>query len=396
MKLRSFDGISMEGKKVLVRVDFNVPIKNGNVVDDTRIRAHIETIALLKASGAAVVLLSHLGRPKGIRVDELSLAPIAVSIRDLTGWDIKFISDCIGEEVRSAVENMRPGEVTLLENTRFYPEEEKNDNEFSKNLAEPFDLFVMDAFSASHRAHASTQGVTAFLPSFAGKVMEREVSFLGAVRDFPREPLVLILGGAKVSDKIKIIRYMLPKSSHILIGGAMAFPFLKASGYGTGRSFNEEGTENTAAELLISARKSGVEVILPVDVVVSDSSLNGSSSFTVKAGDIPHDLMGLDIGPETTILFSRAMKKANTILWNGPLGVFENSPFGEGTRLIGEAVSRKTAEGAVTVLGGGDTAAAANLLGFSAGISHVSTGGGATLEFFEGLDLPGIAPLIVG
>ncbi|MDO9507718.1 MAG: phosphoglycerate kinase, partial [Thermovirgaceae bacterium] len=260
----------------------------------------------------------------------------------------------------------------------------------------PFDMFVMDAFSTSHRAHASTQGVTAFLPSFAGKVMEREVSILGSVREFPKEPMVLILGGAKVSEKIRIIRYMLKKLSHILIGGAMAFPFLKASGYGIGRSFCEEGTERTATALLVAAKRAGVEVVLPVDVVVSDSPSNGSGAFSVKAGEIPAGFMGLDIGPETVDLFSKALGKANTILWNGPLGVFETSPFEEGTRLIGEAVSRRTSEGAVTVLGGGDTAAAANSLGFSGGIFHISTGGGATLEFFEGLDLPGITPLLVG
>lgn len=395
MKLRSFDGLPLEGKKVLVRVDFNVPMKNGIVEDDTRIRAHIETISSLKKAGAAVTLVSHLGRPGGKIDNGLSLSPIAGSLSVLAGWNVRFLDECVGDKVASAVASMKPGDITLLENIRFYPEEEANDPVFSEKLAKPFDLFVMDAFSASHRAHASTQGVTAFLPSFAGKVMENEVSILGSVRESPKKPLVLILGGAKVSDKIKIIRYMLEKSSSILIGGAMAFPFLKASGCDIGRSFCEEGAEEIAFEVLEAAKKTAVNVVLPADLVVSDSPENASVAYTVRVDEIPGNMMGLDVGPLTTRAFSKALENANTVLWNGPLGVFETSPFDKGTRAIGEIVCKKTSMGAVTVLGGGDTAAAANRLGFSSGVFHISTGGGATLEFFEGRALPGITPLLL-
>lgn len=394
MKLRSFDGLSLRGKKVLVRVDFNVPMHNGKVEDDTRIRAHLETLKPLREAGAAMTLVSHLGRPKGKRNEAFTLAPIVDTLRDLTGWNVNFLGECVGEEVSLSVDAMKPGEVTLLENIRFYPGEEANDPVFSKELATPFDIFVMDAFSASHRAHASTQGVTAFLPSFAGKVMEKEVYILGSVRESPKEPLVLILGGAKVSDKIGIIRYMLEKTSHILIGGAMAFPFLKASGKKIGRSFCEEGTEGKALELLQAAKTTGVKIVLPEDCVVSDSLNNASNSYTVKVDDIPDEAMGFDIGPLTTNTFLNNLQNASTVLWNGPLGVFETDPFCKGTKLIGQKLCNMTAQGAVTVIGGGDTAAAANRLGFSDGIFHISTGGGATLEFFEGKELPGITPLL--
>ncbi len=395
MKLRSFKGLPLRGKKVLVRVDFNVPMENGRVVDDTRIRAHLETLFLLKEAGAALTLVSHLGRPKGKREGSLSLLPVAEALRGLTEWDVKFIDECIGDKVACAVGAMQPGDITLLENIRFYPGEEANDPVFSEELAKPFDIFVMDAFSASHRAHSSTQGVTAFIPSFAGKVMEEEVSILGSVRESPKKPLVLILGGAKVSDKIKIIRHMFKKTSHILIGGAMAFPFLKASGYDIGMSFCEEGTEQIASDLLEAAKKAGVEIVLPEDVVISESLKHASDAYTTGVDKIPHGMMGFDIGHLTIEAFSKVLEKANTVLWNGPLGVFETSPFGEGTRIIGEILCARTSQGAVTVLGGGDTAAAANTLGFSSGISHISTGGGATLEFFEGRELPGITPLLL-
>lgn len=394
IKLRSFDSLSLRGKKILVRVDFNVPMKNGRVEDDMRIRTHLETLSSLKEAGAALVLVSHLGRPKGKRDRSLSLSPVVTSLCELTGWDVRFLDECVGERVTSSVELMQPGDIILLENIRFYPEEEANDPVFSEKLAAPFDFFVMDAFSASHRAHASTQGVTAFLPSFAGKAMEKEVAILSSVRESPSKPFVLILGGAKVSDKIRIIYYMLEKTSHILIGGAMAFPFLKASGYDIGRSFCEEGSVEVASDLLETAKNTGVKIILPEDVVVSDSLENVSGAYTVKVDEIPHNMMGFDIGSLTLDVFSISLENANTVLWNGPLGVFETVPFDIGTRIMGEIICKKTAQGAVTVLGGGDTAAAANRLGFSSGIFHISTGGGATLEFFEGRELPGIMPLI--
>lgn len=394
MKLRTLDGLSLKGRKVLVRVDFNVPMKNREVKDVTRIKAHLETISLLKEAGAAITLVSHLGRPKGKHVDDLSLKPVAEVLRNMTGWEVDFIGECTGSKVSDHVSSMNAGQILLLENIRFCPEEETNEDSFSKTLAEPFDLFVMDAFSASHRAHASTEGVTRYLRSFAGKVMEREVGILGSIIESPKEPLVLIMGGAKVSDKINFFRFMIEKANIFLVGGAMAFPFLKASGYEVGSSFCEEGTEEIACNILKYVRMAGKKILLPSDVVVSDSISNASGSRVVKLGNIPEDLMGLDIGPETTANFISALKGAETILWNGPMGVFETDPFGEGTRHIGEAVCRRTEQGALTVIGGGDTAAAANVLGFSGGVSHVSTGGGATLEFFEGTVLPGIKPLL--
>lgn len=394
MNLRTFEGLPLKGRKVLVRVDFNVPLLEGRVADDTRIMAHLQTIKLLRDGEAKIVLVSHLGRPKGKREGALSLKPVADFLCSLTGWNVHFIDYCIGEIVSSAVDKMLPGDIALMENVRFYKEEEDNDKDFSREMAKPFDLFVMDAFSASHRAHASTRGIMDFLPSFAGKVMEKEVAILGSVREKPVRPLVLILGGAKVSDKIRIISYMLSKSSHIIIGGAMAFPFLKASGYGIGGSFCEEGTEDVASGILADAKKAGVEIFLPLDFIVSDSKHSSSKAATVRIGEIPADRMGLDVGPLTVASFTSVLKQAKTVIWNGPLGVFEYPPFSEGTRSIGLEVSRITAEGAITVLGGGDTAAAANTLGFSDGIFHISTGGGATLEFLEGRDLPGITPLL--
>lgn len=394
MRLRTLEGVSLKDRKVLVRVDFNVPMENRKVKDVTRIKAHLETISLLKEGGAAVTLVSHLGRPKGKYVEALSLKPVADVLCSMTGWEVEFIRECTGDKVSAHVSAMKGGEILLLENIRFYPEEEANIASFSKKMAEPFDFFVMDAFSASHRAHASTEGVTHYLRSFAGKVMEKEVAILGSIIESPKTPLVLIMGGAKVTDKINFFRFMIEKANILLVGGAMAFPFLKASGYEVGNSFCEEGTEDIAREIIKDVKLAGKSLFLPSDIVVSDSISNSSGCRVVKVGDIPQDMMGLDIGPETTENFSRALENAKTILWNGPMGVFETEPFGQGTKHIGEAVSRRTEQGVLTVIGGGDTAAAANVLGFASGVSHVSTGGGATLEFFEGSILPGIKPLL--
>ncbi len=394
MELRTIESNKLKGKKVLVRVDFNVPMDEGRVADDTRIRAHLKTLELLRRSGARIALVSHLGRPGGKVSPGLSLFPVARSLEDLTGWRIFFCEDCVGDKISATIGSMGEGQICLLENVRFHPEEEANDPVFARKLGKPFDVFVMDAFSAAHRGHASTEGVTRFLPSFAGKLMEKEVSVLSAVKENPKRPMVLILGGAKVSDKIGFIRNMLEKADVMLIGGAMAFPFLKASGVNVGKSFCEKGTETVALEIMKTANMTGVRILLPLDLVASTSLENDPKKMLVRSDAIPEDMMGLDIGPETAGLFSAEVLKGETILWNGPLGLFEREPFGEGTQMVGLSVVERTSEGALSVLGGGDTAAAANLLGFAKGIYHISTGGGATLEFFEGKGLPGITPLL--
>ena len=375
-------------------MDFNVPMDEGRVADDTRIRAHLKTLELLRRSGARIALVSHLGRPGGKVSPGLSLFPVARSLEDLTGWRIFFCEECVGDKISATIGSMGEGQICLLENVRFHPEEEANDPVFARKLGKPFDVFVMDAFSAAHRGHASTEGVTRFLPSFAGKLMEKEVSVLSAVKENPKRPMVLILGGAKVSDKIGFIRNMLEKADVMLIGGAMAFPFLKASGVNVGKSFCEKGTETVALEIMKTANMTGVRILLPLDLVASTSLENDPKKMLVRSDAIPEDMMGLDIGPETAGLFSAEVLKGETILWNGPLGLFEREPFGEGTQMVGLSVVERTSEGALSVLGGGDTAAAANLLGFAKGIYHISTGGGATLEFFEGKGLPGITPLL--
>ncbi len=395
MRLKTIEDCSFRGKNVLVRVDLNVPMEGGKVTDDTRIRAHLDTLGILRQGGARVALASHLGRPKGKVAADLSLFPVSQALGALLGCEVPFCEDCVGEKVSARVGSMGDGDVCLLENLRFYPGEEANDPAFAGELAEPFDLFVMDAFSAAHRAHASTVGVTRFLPSCAGKLMEKEVSVLSRVMECPKKPMVIILGGAKVSDKIGFIRSMLEKGDIMLIGGAMAFPFLKAMGKSIGGSFCEEGTEAVAAEILETAKKTCIKIILPVDLLAPREKGDDSEIEVVRADSIPKDSKGFDIGPETVALFNEEIQKAGTILWNGPLGLFERKPFGEGTQLVGLSVADRTAEGAVSVLGGGDTAAAANMLGFAQGISHISTGGGATLEFFEKKGLPGITPLLM-
>ncbi|HQL03255.1 MAG: phosphoglycerate kinase [Synergistales bacterium] len=395
MRLKTIEDCSFRGKNVLVRVDLNVPMEDAKVTDDTRIRAHLDTLDILRRGGARVALASHLGRPKGKVAAGLSLFPVSQALGALLGCEVPFCEDCVGEKVSARVASMGDGDVCLLENLRFYLGEEANDPVFAGELAGPFDLFVMDAFSAAHRAHASTVGVTRFLPSCAGKLMEKEVTVLSRVMKDPRKPMVIILGGAKVSDKIGFIRSMLEKGDVMLIGGAMAFPFLKAMGKSIGDSFCEEGTEAVASEILETAKRTCIKIILPVDLLAPREKGDDSEIEVVRADSIPKDSKGFDIGPETVALFTEEIQKAGTILWNGPLGLFERKLFGEGTRLVGLSVADRTAEGAVSVLGGGDTAAAANMLGFAQGISHISTGGGATLEFFEKKGLPGITPLLM-
>ena len=395
MRLKTFSPSDVAGKKVLVRVDFNVPLADGRVSDDTRIKAHLPTLTALRDAGAKVALVSHLGRPKGTVNLKYTLEPVGEELAKLTGWPVRFVSDCIGEKVDEAVADWKDGEVLLLENVRFHPEEEKNDMEFAKKLVKNFDVFVMDAFSAAHRAHASTRAAAELIPSFSGKLIDREITMLSAARDEPKKPFVLILGGAKVSDKIAVVENMLKKADTILIGGGMAFTFLKAQGLEIGKSLCETEKLDFAAKMLEEAKALGVKILLPVDAVVAPEFKADAPAKAVKADAIPQDEMGLDIGPETAELFAKEILAAKTVLWNGPMGVFEMPAFAKGTEAVAKALAGATANGALTVVGGGDSAAAIALFKMEDKVSHVSTGGGASLEFFEGKSLPGIEPYVV-
>ena len=395
MRLKTFSPSDVAGKKVLVRVDFNVPLADGRVGDDTRIKAHLPTLTALRDAGAKIALVSHLGRPKGTVNLKYTLEPVGEELAKLTGWPVRFVSDCIGEKVDEAVADWKDGEVLLLENVRFHPEEEKNDMEFAKKLVKDFDVFVMDAFSAAHRAHASTRAAAELIPSFSGKLIDREITMLSAARDEPKKPFVLILGGAKVSDKIAVVENMLKKADTILIGGGMAFTFLKAQGLEIGKSLCETEKLDFAAKMLEEAKALGVKILLPVDAVVAPEFKADAPAKTVKSDAIPQDEMGLDIGPETAELFTNEILAAKTVLWNGPMGVFEMPAFAKGTEAVAKALAGATEKGALTVVGGGDSAAAIALFKMEDKVSHVSTGGGASLEFFEGKSLPGIEPYVV-
>lgn len=396
MKLKTFTAEDVAGRNVLARVDFNVPLTEKNeVADDTRLRAHLPLIEALRSAGARVALCSHLGRPKGTRNAKYSLLPAARELSGLLGIPVPLAGDCIGEAAREALAALEPGGVTVLENLRFHPEEEQNDKNFAASLASGFDAFVMDAFSAAHRAHASTRAIVDFLPSYAGPLLLREIEALSAARDDPKKPYALILGGAKVSDKIAVIDNMLDIVDTILIGGGMAFTFLKACGHEIGRSLCEEEKLEFAGSMLELARKKGVKILLPEDVVVADAISDGAQADIVPADSIPADKLGLDIGPKAGEAFCAALDHARTVLWNGPMGVFEVSAFAGGTRAIAQKLAEITSAGAFTVVGGGDSAAAVALLGFQDKVSHVSTGGGASLEFFEGKTLPGVEPYII-
>lgn len=397
MRLRALAeyGGGLQGKRVLLRADLNVPMEEGRVTDDTRLLAHLPVLNDLRARGARIALCSHLGRPKGKRVAEFSLLPVAQRLSEITGWPVSFAEDCQGSVVASALERLEAGGIVVLENLRFHQEEEKNDPVFSESLASGFDLFVMDAFSAAHRAHASTCGVTDFLPSVAGPLLVREVEALSQVRDAPSFPYVLILGGAKVSDKIGVIENLLEKVDAVLVGGGMAFTFLEAMGLSIGRSLCEKEKLSFAAEMVAKAKERGVSLLLPEDVVVAEEFSAQARSWTVSVDEMPENAMGLDIGPATAQRFAETLRGAKTVLWNGPMGVFEMEPFAEGTRSLCEVLGDVTSQGGFTVIGGGDTAAAVNRLGFGDRVSHVSTGGGASLEFFEGKLLPGIEPFLL-
>jgi phosphoglycerate kinase len=406
MSKKTIRDIEIEGRRVFIRVDFNVPIKNGVIEDDTRIRAALPTINLAVSAGAKVTLASHLGRPikdkkkaeeKGMPYDvaKYSLAPVASYLNDELGLAVDFVSDCVGDEVEARAAAMKAGEILLLENLRLHAGEEKNDADFAGRLAGLADVYVNDAFGTAHRAHASTEGITHLLsPCVAGLLMEKELNFLGKALDNPERPFVAILGGAKVSDKIPVIDSLIDRRvDKLLIGGAMAYTFFKAQGFTIGKSLVEDDMLAKAAEIEESAKQAGVELILPTDHQVVDSFDPLNSRKTIPVAFTNAGLVGLDIGIETAAIFSEALKGAKTILWNGPMGMFEEKPFDEGTIAIAQAVAEATERGATSIVGGGDSVAAINQAGLADKISHISTGGGATLVFLAGDELPGVAAL---
>jgi phosphoglycerate kinase len=390
----SLSAADLTGKRVLVRADFNVPVDdNGKITDDTRIRAALPTIKDLTGKGAIVILCSHFGRPKGVD-EKLRLTPVAVRLAELLGQDVLKCHDCIGAEVAAQVGAMTNGQVALLENVRFYPEEEKNDPEFAKKLASIADVYVNDAFGTAHRAHASTEGVTKYLqPAVAGYLIESELKYLQTAIESPQRPLAAIVGGSKVSSKIGVIETLLDKCDKLFLGGGMIFTFYKARGLNVGKSLVEEDKLELARALEAKAKAQGVQLILPTDVVVADNFSPDANAQTVDINNIPDGWMGLDIGPDSIKAFQAALADCKSVIWNGPMGVFEFDKFAAGTEAVAHTLAEISAQGAITIIGGGDSVAAVEKVGLADQMSHISTGGGASLELLEGKVLPGIAAL---
>jgi phosphoglycerate kinase len=387
----SVDQLDLAGKRVFLRVDLNVPLEDGRVAEDTRIRAVVPTIEHCLKAGASVILTSHLGRPKGTVDPRYSLKPVAARLEDLLGRPVSLLPDCVGPEVEAAAAALKPGQTVLLENLRFHPGEEANDPDFARRLAALGDVYVNDAFAAAHRAHASTEGITHFLqPAAAGLLMARELEALGRIFERPERPVAAVLGGAKVSDKLSLVEHLLARVDTLLIGGGMAFTFLAALGYGVGRSLLEADRLEAARAILGRARSLGVRVRLPVDVVVARAPDSPEDIRTVGVREVPDELMGLDVGPLTVAQFGAALQRTKTVVWNGPLGVFEKPAFAAGTLGVARAVAGC---GAFSVIGGGDTIAAVRQAGVTDRIGYISTAGGAFLEFLEGRTLPGVAAL---
>ncbi|WP_194972353.1 phosphoglycerate kinase [Aquiflexum lacus] len=395
-RIKSVDNLDFNGKKALVRVDFNVPLdEHQNVSDDTRISAAIPTIQKILNDGGSVILMSHLGRPKDGPTDKYSLKHVINNLQKLLGSSVKFAPDCIGQEAKNLAAGLKPGEVLLLENLRFYKEEEKGDEEFAKKLAALGDVYVNDAFGTAHRAHASTAVIAQYFDTTAsGYLLKSELENADKVLENPEKPYTAIMGGAKISDKILIIERLLEKVDNLIIGGGMSYTFSKAKGGKIGDSLCEEDKLDFVMELMNKAEEKGVKIILPLDTVTSKAFANDAEQGLSKAGEIPDGWMGLDIGPETRKLFSDVIKSSKTILWNGPMGVFEMSSFVNGTIAVAEAIAEATEGGAFSLIGGGDSAAAVNKFGFGDKVSYVSTGGGALLEHMEGKVLPGVAALM--
>ena len=390
--IKTIDELDAAGKRALVRVDFNVPVKDGAVADDTRIRAALPTIEKLVAQGARVVLMSHLGRPAGEGFEEaFTLRPAAQKLSELLGKPVVFATDTVGDDARAKAASLRDGDVLVLENLRFDKREKKNDPAFCEELAALGDVYVNDAFGTAHRVHASTAGVAALLPAYAGHLMQREVSTLSGMLEAPRRPFAAILGGSKVSDKIKVIDALMDTCDTLIIGGGMCFTFLLAQGKQVGTSLKEDDWVERAAAMIEKAEARGVKLLLPVDVVVADRFAEDAETLTVSADDIPGDMMGLDIGPETAKLYADAVAEAQTVFWNGPMGVFEMQPFEAGTKAVAEAVAANA--DADTVIGGGDSVAAVNKFDLADKMTFISTGGGASMELVQGEALPGVEAL---
>ena len=394
MNKKTIRDIQVAGKRVLVRVDFNVPLDAElHITDDTRIKAAIPTIQYLLDQEAAVILMSHLGRPKGQVVDTMRLTPVAQRLSELLGRPVQMAADCVGPEVEALAKALRPGQVLLLENLRFHKEEEKNDLDFARQLASLGEIYVNDAFGTAHRAHASTEGVTHYLPGVAGFLMEKEINFLGSAQENPRRPFAAIIGGAKVSDKIAVLERLINMVDVLLIGGGMANTFLKAEGYEIGDSLFEEGKVDVARDLLTKAHQRDLKFLLPTDVVIADRFAADATSKVVAIDQVSRGWRIMDIGPETIAAFSRALEGVQTIVWNGSLGVAEMPAFARGTIALIEILAERTKDGTTTIIGGGDSAAVVDQVGAADQMTHVSTGGGASLELLEGRVLPGVAAL---